>query len=108
MGVTTINNGAGPSGEPLESMESMESALGASMERMVGGKGFAGLIGLAAENAVALSTINAQVWDMVLRNLRLAGRSDVHKLGRRLNRIEDKLEMLLQEVERLGEADRRT
>jgi hypothetical protein len=104
MGVTSINNnGARPSREPLESIE---SALGASMERLVGGKGFAGLMGLAAENAVALTTINAQWWDMVVRNLRLAGRGDIHKLGRRMNRIEDKLELLLQEVERLGEGDR--
>jgi hypothetical protein len=40
---------------------------------------------------------------MVLRNLRMAGRSDIHGLGRRLNAIEDKLEVILQEVETLAD-----
>ena len=80
-----------------------ESRMAGAMEQLVGGKGFAALLGQAAENAVALTTINAQVWDLVLRNLRVAGRGDVHRLGRRLNDIDDKLEVLLQEVERLAE-----
>jgi BMFP domain-containing protein YqiC len=37
----------------------------------------------------------------VLRNLRIAGRSDVDRLARQLARTEDKLELLLQAVERL-------
>jgi hypothetical protein len=81
-----------------------EKAMSSSMEQLVEGKGFTDVLGQAAENAVALTTLNAGVWDLVLRNLRVAGRADVHRLGRRLNRIEDKLEVLLQEVERIGDA----
>jgi hypothetical protein len=39
--------------------------------------------------------------DLVLRNLRVAGRSDVVRLSRQLARTEDKLERVLQEVEEL-------
>jgi hypothetical protein len=38
-----------------------------------------------------------------VRNLRLAGRRDVTSLARQLARTEDKLERVLQEVERLQE-----
>ena len=43
----------------------------------------------------------AQHGDLVLRNLRIAGRADVVKLSRQLNRTEDKLELVLQQVEAL-------
>jgi HEPN domain-containing protein len=39
--------------------------------------------------------------DLVLRNLRLAGRADITRLARQLYRTEDKLERVLQEVEQL-------
>jgi hypothetical protein len=93
--------------EPLRRVfAGAEGRMGEAMEQLVAGKAFAGLLGQAAENAVALSTINTQFWDLMLRNLRLAGRGDVHRLGRRLNGIDDKLEMLLQEIETLAD-DRR-
>jgi hypothetical protein len=94
--------------EPLRRVfAEAEGRMGDAMEQLVAGKAFAGILGQAAENAVALSTINAQVWDLVLRNLRVAGRGDIHRLGRRLNGIDDKLEMLLQELETLAD-DRRS
>jgi hypothetical protein len=37
----------------------------------------------------------------VVRNLRIAGRADVTRLARQLHRTEDKLERVLQEIERL-------
>jgi hypothetical protein len=37
----------------------------------------------------------------MVRNMRLAGRADIARLGRQLARTEDKLETVLQEVERL-------
>lgn len=80
-----------------------ESGIAGELERLVHGRGFASLLGQTAENAVALTTLNAQLWDLVLRNLRLAGRGDIHRLGRRLNHIDDKLEVILQELERLGD-----
>jgi hypothetical protein len=89
-------------GSLRRAMADAESRMGAAMEQLVAGKGFADLLGQAAENAVSLTTINAQVWDLVLRNLRMAGRGDVHRLGGRLNGIDDKLEAVLQEIEDLG------
>ncbi|MCW3013355.1 MAG: hypothetical protein JWO02_447 [Solirubrobacterales bacterium] len=80
-----------------------EKAMSSSMEQLVDSKGFTEVLGQAAENLVALTTLNAGVWDLVLRNLRMAGRADVDRLGQRLNQIEDKLEVLLQELERLGD-----
>ena len=53
------------------------------------------------ENTVALTKIGSDILDLTLRNLRLAGRQDVTRLARQLGRTEDKLERLLQEVERL-------
>jgi hypothetical protein len=38
-----------------------------------------------------------------VRNLRLAGRRDITALARQIARTEDKLELVLQEVERLQE-----
>jgi BMFP domain-containing protein YqiC len=55
-------------------------------------------------NTVALTRISADVMDIALRNLRLAGRSDIDRLARQLARTEDKLELLLQTVERLEDA----
>jgi hypothetical protein len=44
------------------------------------------------------------VADLVVRNLRLAGRRDITNLAKQIARTEDKLELLLQEVERLQDA----
>jgi hypothetical protein len=43
------------------------------------------------------------VADLVVGSLRVAGRRDVLSLHRQLARTEDKLEMVLQEIERLQE-----
>jgi hypothetical protein len=80
-----------------------ESRMAAAMEQLVGGKGFSQLLGQAAENAAALTSINAELWDLFLRNVRVAGQADINRLGRTLNGIDDKLEVLLQELESLGE-----
>jgi hypothetical protein len=99
-----VTNGAGAATEQLRgALADAENRMASAMERLVAGRGFAQLLGQAAENAVALTAINGQVWDMVLRNFRMAGRADIHSLGRRMNGIDDKLEMLLQEIERLDE-----
>jgi hypothetical protein len=92
----------GPADELRRAFAAAESRAGRAMETLVAGKGFADLLAQAAENAAALSAINTQLCDLVLRNLRLAGRGDLHRLGHRLNGIEDKLEAVLQEVEDLG------
>lgn len=81
--------------------ERTEAEAAKATEHLVGSGGFASLLGQMAENAAALTKIGADAMDLVLRNLRVAGRRDVVRLGRQLARTEDKLERVLQEVEAL-------
>jgi hypothetical protein len=81
--------------------EDTERAAAAAGEQLVGTAGFAEFLGLLAGNMVALVKIGGDVADLTLRNLRLAGRADVARLERQLSRTEDKLELVLQEVESL-------
>jgi hypothetical protein len=79
--------------------EQAESEAAKASERLVGSAGFASLLGQFAENAAALTKLSGDALDLVLRNLRLAGRRDIIRLSRQLARTEDKLERVLQEVE---------
>ena len=81
--------------------EEAESATGGAMERLVSRKAFGELLGMTAENTVALMKLWADGADLVVRNLRLAGRRDLVRLGKQLARTEDKVERLLQEIEDL-------
>ncbi len=81
--------------------ERTEAEAAKASERLVGSGGFASLLGQLAENAAAVTKIGADTMDLILRNLRLAGRRDLVRLGRQLGRTEDKLERVLQEVEAL-------
>ncbi|WP_198394914.1 hypothetical protein [Brevibacterium yomogidense] len=56
-----------------------------------------------AGNLVAMNRLNSDAMDLMLRNLRIAGRADVVSLHRQLARTEDKLEMVLEIVEQLEE-----
>jgi hypothetical protein len=87
--------------------EEMESQAAEAMEQVVAGEGFSELLSRVTENVVALSKIGSDVGDLMLRNLRIAGRADVNRLARQLGRTEDKLELLLQAVERLEAAGKR-
>ena len=70
-------------------------------EQVVQRNAFGELLAMATENVVALAKLGADAGDLAVRNLRLAGRRDVARLGQQLARTEDKLEAVLQEVERL-------
>jgi hypothetical protein len=72
-------------------------------ERVVSRDSFGEVLAMATENVVALTRMSFDALDLVWSNLRLAGRRDITRLGRQLGRTEDKLELLLQEVERLRE-----
>jgi hypothetical protein len=85
-------------------MAELEGQTAQAMEQMVAGEGFSELLARVTENVVALSKISSDVGDLVLRNLRIAGRADIDRLARQLTRTEDKLEMVLQAVERLEAA----
>jgi hypothetical protein len=70
-------------------------------EALVQRNAFGELLAMATENVVAVAKIGADVGDLFVRNLRIAGRRDIARLGHQLARTEDKLETVLQEVERL-------
>lgn len=81
--------------------EQAESQAAKASERLVGSHGFVSLLGQLAENAAALTKLSNDAMDLVIRNLRVAGRRDVIRLARQLGRTEDKLERVLQEIEQL-------
>lgn len=90
-----------PSEQVSRLYEQAEAQAASAGERLVASQGFAALLGQFAENAAALTRLGTDAMDLILRNLRLAGRRDVVRLARQLGRTEDKLEQVLQEVERL-------
>jgi hypothetical protein len=94
--------GAPPPDQQVRALyEQAESQTATALEQLVSKPGFGRLMATMAENVAALSRIGSEMADLVLRNLRLAGRADVVRLARQIHRTEDKLERLLQEVEML-------
>jgi len=85
-----------------------ESAAAEKAESAVSGRGFATLLGWVTENVIAVTRIGSDVADLAVRNLRLAGRKDLARLGIQQARTEDKLERLLAEVEKLEAELRRS
>jgi uncharacterized coiled-coil protein SlyX len=81
--------------------EEAESRTAQAFEEVVGRESFGQLLARITDNAMALTRVSTTLFDLALRNLRLAGRSDVVELAKQLGRTEDKLELVLQEVERL-------
>jgi hypothetical protein len=88
--------------------EDMESRTAKAFEEAVSKPSFGALLARSAENVAALTRIGNDFADLVLRNLRVAGRADVTRLARQLHRTEDKLERVLQEVEQLRDELART
>jgi hypothetical protein len=81
--------------------EDAESKAADAFEDLVSKPSFGVLLARSAENVAAVTKISSDLADLVLRNLRVAGRADVTRLARQINRIEDKLERVLQEIEEL-------
>jgi hypothetical protein len=81
--------------------EQTESQTAHAFEELVSKPSFGLLLARSAENVAAITRIGSDFGDLVLRNLRLAGRADVTRLHQQLHRTEDKLERVLQEVEEL-------
>ncbi len=81
--------------------EQAETQAARASEELVGSRGFGGLLGQLAENAAAVTKLSSDAIDLVLGNLRVAGRRDVVRLARQLARTEDTLERVWQEVEQL-------
>jgi len=102
-------SGNGSPGDQVAALyERAESNLAQAWEEAVDKPSFGRLLSWSAENLAALTRIGAEMADLTLRNLRLASRGDIIRLARQLNRTEDKLERVLQEVESLhDELERR-
>ena len=81
--------------------EEAESRTAKAMEGLVARDSFGELLAKVTENVMSLTKIGNEAMDMAVRNLRVAGRQDIIRLGRQLARTEDKLELVLQEVEQL-------
>jgi hypothetical protein len=94
---------ADPQAQVRRLYEAAEGELSRAAEKAVDTEGFAGLLGLMTSNIVAIGRIATETFDLTLRNLRLAGRRDIVRLGTQLNRTEDKLERVLAELEELRE-----
>ncbi len=92
-----------PEQETRRLYEEAESRVAKAAERVVSRESFGELLAMATENVVALTRMSFDALDLVWSNLRLAGRRDITRLARQLGRTEDKLELVLQEVERLRE-----
>ena len=90
-----------PEQEVRRLYEEAESRVAKATERIVARDSFGELLAMVTENAVAVTRIGNEAMDLVLRNLRVASRQDINRLTRALGRTEDKLERVLQEVERL-------
>jgi len=90
-----------PADEVRRLYEEAEDRTAKAWEGVVQRDAFGELLARVTENVVAVTRIGNDVADLVLRNLRIAGRRDLAALGRQLARTEDKLEMVLQEIERL-------
>jgi hypothetical protein len=78
-----------------------QDAFAAATEQTVQREAFGEFLARATENVMGVTKIAFDIADLIVRNLRLAGRADIDRLGRQLARTEDKLELLLQEIEAL-------
>ena len=83
--------------------EDAEKRTADAMETLVKRDAFGELLARATENILAVTRIGNDAADLIVRNLRLAGRRDITALARQIARTEDKLELVLQEVESLRE-----
>jgi hypothetical protein len=90
-----------PGDEVRRLYEDAEKRTAAAFEEVVKRDSFGELLARVTENTIAVVRIGNDVADLVVRNLRIAGRRDITALARQLARTEDKLELVLQEVERL-------
>jgi hypothetical protein len=91
----------GPQEQLQELFDKAEKQTADALEQLVHRDSFGEILARVTENVMGLTRIGFDVLDLTVRNLRIAGRPDLIRLGRQLARNEDKLERVLQEVERL-------
>jgi hypothetical protein len=101
--VNVADDRPSPQDEVQRLYNDAESALAKAMEELVARDSFGSLLVRVTENVMAMTQIANGAIDLVVRNARLAGRPDITRLARQIGRTEDKLEVVLQEIERLHE-----
>src|SRR3954451_22294804 len=84
-----------------QALDDAEQRTAGAIEKVVHSNAFGELLARSTENVMGLTRIGFDTFDLIVRNLRIAGRKDVARLGNQLARTEDKLERVLQEVEQL-------
>jgi hypothetical protein len=95
-------NGSGSVEAQLRRLyEEAEQQTAKGLEGVVHRDAFGEILAKLTENVMAVTRLSNDAFDMAVRNLRLAGRRDVTKLATQLARTEDKLELVLQQVEQL-------
>jgi hypothetical protein len=100
--MTMADNGKPSPEDQIRALyEQAESGAAQAMEDLVAKQSFGGVLAMTTENLAALMRLGADLADLTLRNLRIASRADITRLAGQLNRTEDKLERVLQEVEAL-------
>jgi hypothetical protein len=72
----------GPDAQVRALYEQAESRTAEAFEQFVSKPSFGVLLARSAENVAALARIGSDFADLVLRNMRLAGRADVTRLAR--------------------------
>ena len=92
-----------PEEEARRLYDETEARVAKAAERAVSRESFGEVLAMATENVVALTRIGFDAMDLVWSNLRIAGRRDITRLAKQIGRTEDKLEQVLQEIERLRE-----
>ncbi len=81
--------------------EEAETRTAKAFEDVVKSDSFGEALALVTQNVLGLTRVSNEALDIVWRNMRVAGREDLTRVGRQLARTEDKLEMVLQQVEDL-------
>ncbi|HUO73076.1 MAG TPA: hypothetical protein VMU39_20075 [Solirubrobacteraceae bacterium] len=99
-----VDQKTSPAEETRRLYEDAETRTARAFEELVGRDSFGELLARMTENMVALTKLGTDFFDLVIRNMRLAGRQDITRLARQLARTEDKLELVLQELERIQSA----
>lgn len=90
-----------PLAQARAAYEQGEKQASKTLEELVASQGFAESLAMITSNIAALSRMGTIGLDQLVRMSRLAGRSDIARIGRQLARTEDKLEHVLQVVEQL-------
>ena len=93
-----------PGDEARRLYDEAEAKTARAAEGLVARDSFGELLAKVTENALFFVKLGSDAADLVVRNLRVAGRKDITGLARQVARTEDKLERVLQEVEQLRDA----